>query len=144
MKFREIVSINGMSGLYQLLTTKSDGAIVKNIEEGSTKFVAARKHTVTALDGIEVFTTNENMRLFDVFLEMKNNEAAAGELVLAKADNKAMTAYFGKLFPEFDKDRVYVSDMKKMVKWFRILNAKDILIKEETTEEEQTIEEKQA
>jgi hypothetical protein len=144
MKFREIVSINGLPGLYQLVTTKSDGAIVRSIDDNTTKFVAARKHSVTALDGIEVFTTGENMRLFEVFMSMKKNESAAGEIDLSKADNKQITQYFGAIFPEFDKDRVYVSDMKKMVKWFRILNAKELLVEEEIVEEKESSENKEA
>jgi hypothetical protein len=128
MKFQELVSISGMPGLYQLVATKSDGAIVRSIDDNTTKFVAARSHSVTALDGIEVFTTGENIRLFDVFMTMKANTASAGEFDLAKADNKAIKAHYGKLFPEFDADRVYVSDMKKMIKWCSILDAKGLLV----------------
>jgi hypothetical protein len=128
MKFQELVSISGMPGLYQLVATKSDGAIVRSIDDNTTKFVAARSHSVTALDGIEVFTTGENIRLFDVFMTMKANTASAGEFDLAKADNKAIKAHYGKLFPEFDADRVYVSDMKKMIKWCGILDAKGLLV----------------
>jgi hypothetical protein len=128
MKFQELVSISGMPGLYQLVATKSDGAIVKSIDDNVTKFVAARAHSVTALDGIEVFTTSDNVRLFEVFLIMKSNKAAAGELDLSKASNNDIKAYFGKLFPAFDADRVYVSDMKKMIKWCTILDARGLLV----------------
>jgi Domain of unknown function (DUF5606) len=128
MKFQELVSITGLPGLYQLVATKSDGAIVRSIDDNTTKFVAARSHSVTALDGIEVFTTGENMRLFDVFLTMKNNTASAGEFDLSKADSKAIKEHYAKLFPEFDADKVYVSDMKKMIKWCAILDAKGLLV----------------
>jgi hypothetical protein len=127
MQFREIVSISGLGGLYQLITTKSDGAIVRSIEDGVTKFVAARSHHVTALDGIEVFTTGENARLFDVFTTMKANVAKAGSFDIAKANNNEIKAHFTKLFPDFDQDRVYVSDMKKMIKWLSIVDGKGLL-----------------
>jgi Domain of unknown function (DUF5606) len=135
MTFKELVSISGLPGLYQLVATKSDGAIVKSIDDNVTKFVAARSHSVTALDGIEVFTTSENVRLLDVFMIMKGNRAAAGELDMAKANNNDIKAYYGKLFPAFDADRVYVSDMKKMIKWFGILDAKGLLTQEPTATE---------
>jgi hypothetical protein len=135
MKFKEIVSITGLSGLYQLLATKSDGAIVKSIEDNSTKFVAARSHSVTSLDGIEVFTTADNMRLFDVFLTMKANATSAGEIDLGKANNNDIKAHYAKLFPQFDADRVYVSDMKKMIKWMGILNDKNLLVTDESSAE---------
>ncbi len=127
MQFREIVSISGLAGLFQLITTKSDGAIVRSIEDGVTKFVAARSHHVTALDGIEVFTTGENARLFDVFLTMKENIGKAGAFDLTKANNNEIKAHFTKLFPDFDQDRVYVSDMKKMIKWLSIVDGKGLL-----------------
>jgi hypothetical protein len=127
MKFQELVSITGMPGLYQLISTKSDGAIVRSIDDNTTKFVAARSHSVTALDGIEVFTINENMRLLEVFQTMKSNWESAGEFNASKADNKAIQSHFAKLFPIYDAQKVYVSDMKKMIKWCGILEAKGLL-----------------
>jgi hypothetical protein len=134
MKYNELVAISGLSGLFQLLSTKSDGAIVKNLDDETTKFVPARLHNVTPLDSIEVFTTEENVRLFEVFMNFKKNEEAAGAFDIAKADNKKVKEYFAKMFPAHDPDRVYVSDMKKMVKWFVILKKLDLL-HEEVVEE---------
>ena len=135
MKYNELVAISGLSGLFQLVSTKSDGAIVKNLEDNTTKFVPARLHNVTPLDSIEVFTEEDNVRLFDVFLDFKKNEESAGAFDVAKADNKKIKEQFGKLFPSYDKDRVYVSDMKKMIKWFAILKRLDLLHEEVVAEE---------
>jgi hypothetical protein len=137
MRYNELCAISGLSGIFQLLSTKSDGAIVKNLDDGVSKFVPARLHNVTPLDSIEVFTETDNVRLWEVFMSFKKNEAIAGSFDISKADSKAIKTYFGKMFPEFDKDRVYVSDMKKMVKWFTILKKMDLL-KEETAEENTT------
>lgn len=130
MKYNELVAISGLSGLFQLMSTKSDGAIVRSLEDNVTKFVPARLHNVTPLDSIEVFTETDNARLHEVFMAFKANEAAAGEIDLAKADNKKLKEHFGKLFPTYDKGRVYVSDMKKMIKWFAILKKHDLLQEE--------------
>jgi len=127
MRYNELVAISGLSGLYQLLSTKSDGAIVRNLDDNTTKFVAARSHNVTPLDSIEVYTEADNVRLWDVFMSMKKNEQALEGFDLAKADNKSLRAKFGEVFPEFDKERVYVSDMKKMMKWFGILQRMQLL-----------------
>lgn len=83
-------------------------------------------HNFTPLESIEVFTTGENVNLAEVFKAM-DEKAAAHPPVAGKADNNAIKAYFKSVFPEFDEDRVYVSDMKKMVKWFGILKANDLL-----------------
>ncbi len=144
MKYNELVAISGLSGLFQLLSTKSDGAIVKNLEDNTTKFVPARAHNVTPLDSIEVFTEEDNVRLFEVFMNFKKNEEGAGEFDVTKADNKKIKEQFGKLFPAYDKARVYVSDMKKMIKWFAILKNLDLLHEEEIAESEEAVEEKVA
>jgi hypothetical protein len=136
MKYNELVAISGLSGLFQLQSTKSDGAIVKNLDDNTTKFVAARSHNVTPLDSIEVYTMTDNVRLWDVFMSFKKNEAAMEGFDFTKADNKALKSMFAKLFPEFDQDRVYVSDMKKMMKWFGILKKLDLLHEEEQPAEE--------
>jgi hypothetical protein len=138
MKYNELCAISGMSGLYQLLSTKSDGAIVKSLEDDATKFVAARSHNVTPLDSIEVYTETDNIRLFEVFQNFKENESKAKELDVTKLDNKKIKETFGILLPQYDKERVYVSDMKKIIKWYGILgklNLLDAESAEETTEE---------
>ncbi len=134
MKYNELVAISGLSGLYQLISTKSDGAIVKNLDDQTTKFVPARLHNVTPLDSIEVFTETDNVRLFEVFLDFQKNEASAGSFDMNGADQKAIKNHFGKLFPAYDKTRVYVSDMKKMIKWFAVLKKLDLLHEESNQE----------
>jgi hypothetical protein len=117
-----------------LLSTKSDGAIVKSLEDDTTKFVAARSHNVTPLDSIEVYTETDNIRLFEVFQNFKANESKAKELDITKLDNKKIKETFGILLPQYDKERVYVSDMKKIIKWFGILKKLDLLNAEPMTE----------
>ncbi|WP_341838555.1 DUF5606 domain-containing protein [Chitinophaga pollutisoli] len=135
MQYREIVAVTGLGGLFQLLASKQDGAIVKSLEDKSTRFVSSRIHNFTPLESIEVFTTGDNVNLSAVFKAMQEN-AASFPLVDAKADNNTIKGYFKSVFPEFDEDRVYVSDMKKMVKWFSILEKNDLLKFDEAAAEE--------
>ena len=135
MEYREIVAVTGLSGLYQLLTTKSDGAIVRNVADKTTKFISARQHNVTPLESIEVYTTGDNVRLHNVFQKMLEHEAKTPLVDLKKADNNGIKAYFTSIFPEFDQERVYVSDMKKMLKWYEILKANDLLRFEQQEED---------
>jgi hypothetical protein len=125
MQYREIVAVTGLGGLFQLVASKQDGAIVRSLEDKSTRFVSSRVHNFTPLESIEVFTTGENVNLAEVFKAME--EKAAAHPPVAGNDNNAIKAYFKSVFPEFDEDRVYVSDMKKMVKWFGILKSNDLL-----------------
>jgi hypothetical protein len=125
MEYREIVAVTGIGGLFQLMATKADGAIVRNLADKTTKFISARLHNVTPLESIEVYTTGDNVRLHEVFQKMKDSDIP---MVDAKtADNNAIKGYFKAIFAEFDDERVYVSDMKKMLKWFELLKANDLL-----------------
>lgn len=127
MEYREIVAVTGIGGLFQLLTTKSDGAIVRNLTDKSTKFIPARVHNVTPIESIEIYTTDENVRLHVVLQAIKDNEAKTPIVDIKKADNNAIKNYFKTVFPALDEDRVYVSDMKKMLKWYDLLKANDLL-----------------
>lgn len=126
MEYKEIVAVTGLGGLFQLLSTKTDGAILRSLEDQSTKFVSARLHNFTPLESIEVFTTGENTTLSEVFKAMK---AASGSLTLpdAKADGAGLRAYFSKACPDLDLERVYASDMKKMIRWYQLLDRHDLL-----------------
>lgn len=126
MEYREIVAVTGIGGLFQLLATKSDGAIVRNLSDKSTKFISARVHNVTPLESIEVYTTGDNVRLHEVFKKMQENESTT-PLADTKADNNTIKKYFKSIFSEFDEERVYVSDMKKMLKWYELLKQNDLL-----------------
>ena len=130
MEYREIVAVTGLGGLFQLIATKSDGAIVKNLADKSTKFISARLHNVTPLESIEVYTTSENVRLHEVFKQMQAHEESI-PVIDPKQDNNAIKNYFKSIFPEFDEERVYVSDMKKMLKWYELLKTNDLLRFEE-------------
>ena len=117
------------------MTTKSDGAIVRNVADKSTKFISARQHNVTPLDSIEVYTTGDNVRLHFVFQKMQEHEAKISPNDVKVNDNSAIKSYFKSIFPEFDEERVYVSDMKKMLKWYELLKGNDLLRFEEEQEE---------
>jgi hypothetical protein len=136
MQYREIVAVTGLTGLYQLLTTKSDGAIVRNVADKSTKFISARQHNVTPLESIEVYTTGANVRLHEVFMKMMDQEATKPLADAKTADNNTIKGYFKSIFPEFDEDRVYVSDMKKMLRWYELLKINDLLHPEAPKTEE--------
>lgn len=125
MEYSKIISITGLGGLYELTGSKTDGAIVRSLEDGSTKFVSSRVHNFSHLESIEVYTNRENVNLADVFKVMQQSSEPLPE----GNDAKAIKAYFEKVYPDMDFDRVYASDMKKMVKWFAVLQKNNIEIK---------------
>ena len=129
MEYSKLVAVTGMPGLYELVDSKSDGAIVRSLDDNSTKFASSRIHNFSHLESIEVYTTKENTSLAELFEAMKKSDAAVPD---AKADNKELKAYFEKVYPDLDFERVYASDMKKMIKWYHILEKNNIEVKVKT------------
>lgn len=129
-----------MPGLFELLSSKSDGAIVRSLEDKSTKFVSSRIHNFSHLESIEVFTIRENVNLTEIFHAMENESSKVPD----QKDAAGIKKYFEKVYPDLDLERVYTSDLKKMAKWFEILKANDVEIKlsqrEEADEEETSAE----
>ena len=134
MEYSKIIGVTGLPGLYELVSSKTDGALVRSLEDGSTKFVSSRIHNLSHLESIEVYTTIENVNLVDVFNAMKSSSEALPDV----KDNKALKAYFETVFPEMDFERVYTSDMKKMVKWFEVLQKNNVEYKVRTQDESET------
>lgn len=134
MEYSKLVSVTGLPGLFELLSSKSDGAVVKSLEDNATKFVSTRQHNFSHLESIEVYTTKDNSTLAEVFDAMKKSKEKVLE---SNADGKALKAYFEKVYPEMDFDRVYGSDMKKMIKWYHIIQKNKIEVKIKTEEEKE-------
>jgi hypothetical protein len=134
MEYNKLIAVSGMSGLFELLTSKSDGAIARSLENNNTQFISSRAHQFSHLESIEVFTTHDNVFLAEVFIAM----GKSSEKLPEEKDAKATLAYFKKVFPSMDFERVYASDMKKMIKWFGQLKAAGIepVLPEEETEGE--------
>lgn len=126
MEYRQIVAVTGLGGLYQLMSTKNDGAIVRSLTDKNVKFVSARIHHITPLESIEIYTTGDNVRLHEVLDKIKGDDEKVKELN-SKKDDKAIKAYFKTVLPDFDEDRVYTSDIKKVLKWYEILKANNLL-----------------
>lgn len=139
MEYGKIIAVTGMPGLYELLSSKNDGAIVRSLEDKSSKFVSSRIHNFSHLESIEVFTVKDNVNLIEIFNAM---EKEGGKVPDGK-DGGALKKYFEKIYPDLDFERVYSSDLKKMVKWFDVLKANQIEIKLTEPAEEEEEEEAQ-
>ncbi len=125
MEYNKLVSITGLSGLFELIASKADGGIVRSLEDKTTKFVSSRQHSFSHLESVEIYTTSENVNLATVLTAMKESKEKLPDVNEAKA----LKAYFTKVYPDMDFERVYTSDMKKMVKWLGQLAANNIEIK---------------
>jgi hypothetical protein len=142
MEYSKIIAITGLPGLFELISSKSDGGIVRSLDDKSTRFVSSRVHQFSHLESIEVYTTRHNVNLVDVLKAMEG----AKEKLPDDKDAGGLKSYFEKVFPDLDFERVYTSDLKKMVKWYAALAKNQVEIKlsepaeevEDETEQEKT------
>ena len=138
MEYRKIVSVTGLPGLFEIISSKTDGAIVRSLDDKATKFVSSRTHNLSHLESIEVYTVNDNVNLSEIFFAIDK----AGTKLPEEKDAKAVKKFFEKVYPDLDFERVYNSDMKKMVRWYGILKEHEIEVKlPEEQEEEPEVEE---
>ena len=133
MEYNRIVAVTGLPGLYEIVSSKTDGALVRSLDDKTTKFISSRVHNLSHLESIEIYTVRDNVNLVDIFQAMQKSKAGLPDV----KDNKALKSYFEKVYPDMDFDRVYASDMKKMVKWFEVLTANNVEIKTSEPEAEE-------
>lgn len=140
MEYSKLVAVTGLPGLFELINSKNDGAIVRSLEDKTTRFVSGRIHNFSQLESIEVFTTEDNVNLVDVFKVMEKNTAS----LPSEKDADAVKKYFEKAVPNLDFEKVYNSDLKKIVRWFEILKKNNIEIKlsEPEPQHDEALEEK--
>lgn len=135
MEYSKLIAVTGLSSLYEIFGKKGDGILVRSLEDKSVKYVTSRANTFSQLESIEVFTIRENVKLALVFLAME----ASTETLPDEKDVKATKEYFTKVYPDLDFERVYASDMKKMLRWYKVIKQHEVkieLLEEETSEED--------
>lgn len=132
---KTILSISGKPGLYKLISQGKNMLIVETIDATKKRFPAYGNEKIISLGDIAMYTDTEEVPLKDVLLSMKKKEnGAAVALDVKKASVKELQAYLAEVLPNFDRDRVYVSDIKKLISWYNLLVASDMTDFEETSE----------
>ena len=144
MNLRGIVSVAGKPGLWKALAQNKTGFILESLDAQKTKLVANLSTAkIAALDEITIFGDEEDIRLTDVFERIK----AVANVPDAKADGKVLRQLFREVAPDHDEEKVYASDMKKIVSWYHTLKDMPLFSEEPSAEapaEEPAIEEAKA
>jgi hypothetical protein len=131
MNLRGIVSVSGKPGLWKALAQNKTGFILESLDAQKTKLIANLSTAkIAALDEITIFGDDEDIRLTDVFERMK----AVKSVPDAKADGKQLRDLFREVAPSHDEEKVYASDMKKIVSWYHILKDMPLFSEELPTE----------
>lgn len=141
MEYSKIIAVSGLPGLHELISSKNDGAIVRSLDDKTTKFVSSRIHNFSHLESIEIYTVRDNVNLVDILQAMQKS----GLTLPDTKDNAAIKKYFEGAYPDLDFERVYTSDMKKIIKWYEVLQKNKVEVKlSEPPAEEEAVEEEKA
>ena len=135
MDLRTVLSVSGKPGLFKLIAHQKNGVVVESLLDGKRTAISANAN-VSSLGDIAIYTYEEEVPLRDVFKAMA--EVTEGKEALSHQSSKdQLEDFFGEVLPKFDQERVYASDIKKVVQWFNILVKNDLLsiLEEEVSEE---------
>lgn len=136
MNLHKLVAVSGRPGIYKMASNRPNGLIIEDLDSGKKIFAPSRKHQFTPLESISIYTDNEEdtVELKTVFKNMltqvEDNPPAD-----TKSGAREIKSYFEQVLPEYDRDKVLVSDIKKLIKWFNYLHSRDLLSLEDEEEE---------
>ncbi|RAV29781.1 DUF5606 family protein [Sinomicrobium soli] len=123
MSLDKILAISGKPGLYELKTQTRSGFVAESLLDGKRITVGLRNN-VSLLSEIAVYTLKEEVPLREVFGKIKEKENGAQTSVGHKEDKSRLEEYFFEVLPDYDEDRVYLGDIKKIIQWYNLLQAK--------------------
>lgn len=124
MELDKVLSISGKPGLYELKAQTRGGFVAESMLDGKKISVNIR-HNVSLLSEIAVYTYTDEVPLRDIFQKIFEKENG-GEAVSHKESKEKLEAYFAEVLPEYDVDRVYISDIKKILQWYNLLVSKGV------------------
>lgn len=137
MELRTVLSITGKPGLFKLIAHRKNGVVVESLLDGARVSIPANAN-VSSLGDIAIYTYEEEVPLKDVFKAI--SAVTEGKEALSHKSSKSdLEDFFGEVLPKFDQERVYASDIKKVIQWFNIIvknNLLSILDAEDTPEDD--------
>ena len=133
MKLKEILAISGHGGLFKFVSQGRNGIIVESFADQKRTFISAATK-VSTLEDIAIFTETEEVPLRQVIKNIREKEND-GKAIDHKSSNEELKQYMSEILPDYDRENVYVSDIKKIVQWYNILHEHNMLDFEEESEE---------
>lgn len=136
MGLDKILAISGKPGLYKLITQTRGGFVAQSLLDGR-KISVGIQQNVSVLSEIAIYTLTEEVPLREVFKKIKEKENGNAATISHKDSKDKLEEYFFNVLSDYDEDRVYASDIKKVIQWYNILHKNELLntLDEETKEE---------
>ncbi|MDG4716346.1 MULTISPECIES: DUF5606 domain-containing protein [Winogradskyella] len=137
MSLDKILAISGKPGLYEIVTQTRTGAVVQSLIDKKRITVGAHSN-ISILSEIAIYTLTEEVPLKDVLKKVKDKENGEQTSISHKDSKDTLEEYFFEVLPDYDEDRVYPSDIKKVIQWYNLLHKNDLLGSLETEAVEET------
>ncbi len=139
MVLKDILAISGESGLYKFIAQGKNAIIVEHLET-KKRSSAYGSSKVSSLEDIAIFTDKEDLPLGKVF-DIIYDRNEGGTAIDPKSDPGALKSWFEEILPDYSRDKVYVSDIRKIAQWYNIMHSLDMLVKEDPEENKEQDEE---
>lgn len=138
MNLKDLVVVTGFPGIQRIAANRNNGMLVEDLDTGKVRFAPVRKHQFSPLESISVFTDGEDdsVQIRAVFQSMLD-KIADTPVVAADAKTEELRVYFTTVLPNHDRERVHVSDIKKIVRWFQFLHDRGYTTMEEAAGDEE-------
>ena len=140
MNLEKLVAVAGISGVFRLVANRNNGLIIEDLDTGKRSFASSRKHQFTPLETIGIFIDNGETEELKVIFQKIKDTKADNPPCESDASAETVRSYFATLLPNYDKDKVLIGDMKKVVKWFNFLEARGFLDSTEPVVEAEIVE----
>ena len=128
MNLKDYVVVTGMPGVRKIVSTKKNGMLVEDVDTGKVRFASVRKHRFSPLETISIYTDDDDTVELKVVFKNMLDQLVATPLPEPKSSSEELRSYFAKILPNYDRDRVHVSDIKKIVRWFHFLHQRGLLL----------------
>lgn len=143
MTLAEIATVSGKGGLFRVVAPTKSGVILESLDEAKTKMIATTSHRLSLLNEISIYTTTkEGTAALEDIIRKIHKDFGNDLGVDANSDPAELKSFMKSVLPEYDEDRVYISDIKKLVKWYDVMfkHAPEVFAekKEETKETKET------
>ena len=139
MEFNKIIAVTGKPGLFKVVSQSKNAVIAESLTDNKRLAINATQN-VSLLENIAIYTYEEDVPLLDIFTAMYKKTAGKGA-ISHKESSKKLTDFFSEVLPDYDEERVYTSNIKKVIQWFNLLvkagfNFSEVKEETETTEKE--------
>ena len=140
MNLEKLVAVAGISGVFRLVANRNNGLIIEDLDTGKRSFASSRKHQFTPLETIGIFIDNGETEELKVIFQKIKDTKVDNPPCESDASAETVKSYFATLLPNYDKDKVLIGDMKKVIKWFIFLEARGFLDATEPVVEAEIVE----